>query len=47
MTMGYTIFEWIPGIPITEKDNETKSEEDEMSSTNEDAHDDDITESGK
>ena len=24
MTKGYPIFEWIPGIPITNKDNETQ-----------------------
>ena len=24
MTKGYTIFEWIPGIPITEKYEEKK-----------------------
>ena len=46
MTKGYPIFEWIPGIPITDKDDETQSEEDEISSTHEDKHDDDITENG-
>ena len=29
MTKGYPIFEWSPGIPITEKDNKTQSGEDE------------------
>ena len=44
MTKGYPIFEWIPGIPITDKYNRTQSEEDEISSTHEDEHGDDITE---
>ena len=44
MTKGYPIFEWIPGIPITDKDDETQSEEDEISSIHEDKHDYDITE---
>ena len=44
---GYPIFEWIPCIPITEKDDKTQSEEDEISSTHEDKHDDDITENGE
>ena len=26
MTKGYPIFEWIPGIPITDKDDKTQSE---------------------
>ena len=47
MTMRYPIFEWIPGVPITDKDDETQSEEDEISSTHEDEHDDDITENGE
>ena len=47
MTKGYPIFEWIPVIPITDKDDETQSEEDELSSTHEDEHDDDITENGE
>ena len=47
MTKGYPIFEWIPGIPITDKDDETKSEEDQRSSTHEYEHDDDITENGE
>ena len=47
MTKGYPIFEWSPGITITDKDNETQSEEDEISSTHEDEHDYDITESGE
>ena len=35
-TKGYPIYEWIPGTAITDKDDETKSEEDEISSTHED-----------
>ena len=31
MTKGYPIFEWIPGIPITDKYDETQSEEYEIS----------------
>ena len=44
MTKGYPIFEWSPGIPIEDKDDETKSEEDEIYSTHRDRHDDNITE---
>ena len=47
MTKGYPIFEWSPGIPITDKDDETKSEEDGIYSTHEDYHDDDITKNGE
>ena len=47
MTKGYPIFEWIPDIPIIDKDDETQSEEDEISSTHKDEHDDDITENGE
>ena len=47
MTKGYPIFEWSPGIPITDKYNETQSEEDEIYSTHEDKNDDDITENGE
>ena len=47
MIKGYPIFEWIPGIPITYKDNQKLSEEDEIYSTNEENHDDDITENGE
>ena len=47
MTKGYPIFEWIPGILITEKYDKTQSEEDEISSTNENKHDDNITENGE
>ena len=43
MNKGYPIFEWSPDIPITDKDNETKSEENKISSTHEDEPDDDIT----
>ena len=37
MTKGYPIFEWIPGIPIIEKNLQQ----------HEDKHDDDITENGE
>ena len=47
MTKGYPIFQCSPGIPITYKDNETKSEEYKISSTNKDEHDDDINENGE
>ena len=30
MTKRYPIFKWIPGIPITEKDDKTQSEEDKI-----------------
>ena len=43
MIKGYPIFGWIPGIPITDKDVKTQSEEYELSSTHEDGHNDDIT----
>ena len=38
---------WSPGIPITDKDYETQSEEYEISSTHEDDHDNGITENGE
>ena len=38
MTKEYPIFEWSPGILITDKDNKAQSEEDEISSTHEDEH---------
>ena len=44
MTEGYPIFKWIPGIPITDKDDWTQSEEDEISSTHGDDNDNEITE---
>ena len=47
MTKGYPIFEWSPGIPIKDKYNKTQSEEDEIYSTHEDKHNDDITENGE
>ena len=47
MTKGYQFFEWRPGIPITDKENETKNEEYEISSTHEDEYDDEITEIGE
>ena len=37
-------FEWIIGIPITDKDDETQSEEYEIASKHEDENDDDTTE---
>ena len=43
MTKRYPIFECIPGTPITDKDNKTQSEEDEIYETHEYKHDDDIT----
>ena len=46
MTKGYSIFEWILGIPITDKDNNTQSEENERSSAHETNHDYDTTENG-
>ena len=47
ITKGYPIFEWIPGIPITDNDDEIQSEEYEISSTYKDEHNDDITENGE
>ena len=44
MTKKYPIFEWIPAIWITDKDDKTQSEEDEIDSTHEDKHNDEITE---
>ena len=32
MNKGYPIFEWIPGILITDKDNKTQNEYDEIAS---------------
>ena len=46
MTKGYPIFEWIPGIPITDKDYKTQNEDNEVSSIHEDKANDDITENG-
>ena len=43
MTKGYPISEWSPDIPITEKDDETQNEGDEITSTNGNKIDDDIT----
>ena len=37
---GYPIFEGIPGIPITDKDNATQNKDDAIASTNEDEEDD-------
>ena len=47
MTKGYPNVWWIPDIPIIEKDDKTQSEEDEIYSTHEDKHNDDITENGE
>ena len=44
MNKGCPIFEWISGITITDKDEETQSEEDEIYSTHEDKQSDYITE---
>ena len=47
MTHGYPIFEGSPCIPTTDKDDETQSEEDEISSTHEGECNDDITKDGE
>ena len=47
MTKGYPIFEWIPVIPITDKDNKTQNEDDEIASTHGDEENYDITENGE
>ena len=47
MNKGYPIFEWIPGVLITYKDDETQSEADEISSTHEEEHNYEITENGE
>ena len=47
ITKGYPIFEWIPGIPITDKDNATQKKDNAIASTHEDEGDDDITENIK
>ena len=47
MTKGYPVLEWIPVILIKDKYDETKSEEDEISSTDEDENNDDISENGE
>ena len=46
ITKGYPIFEWIPGIPIKDKEDKTQNKDDEIVSTHEDKDDDDITENG-
>ena len=33
MTKGYLIFEWIPGIPITDNDNKTQNKDHTIAST--------------
>ena len=47
ITKVYPIFEWSPGISITNKYNKTQSEEDEISSSHEDKYDDEKTENGE
>ena len=47
MTKGYTIFEWIPGIPITDKDYQTQNEYNEIVSTHEDENDNEINKNGE
>ena len=47
MSKGYPIFEWRPSIPITDKYDETQSEENEISSTHKDEHNDEIIENGE
>ena len=47
MTKGYLIFEWSPGISITDEEYQKQIEEDKISSSHEDEHDDDITENGE
>ena len=44
--MDIQFFEWIPGIPITDKDNATQNKDDAIASTHEDDDNDDITENG-
>ena len=46
-TKGYPIFEWIPGIPITDKDDKNQNKDNKISSRNEVKDDDDITENGE
>ena len=46
MTKGYPIFDWIPGIPITDRGYKTQNEHNDVSSTHEDEDNDDITENG-
>ena len=47
MTKGYQFYEWRPGIPITDKEDKTQSEEDEIYSSYEENHDDVITKNGE
>ena len=44
MTKGYSIIEWIPGIPITDKYKGTQNEDYKIASTHWDKENDDITE---
>ena len=43
ITKEYPIFEWSPGIPITDKDDKTQSEEDKIYSTHKDKNKYEIT----
>ena len=47
ITKGYSIFEWISGIPITDKDDETQNKDNEIASTHKYEGDDDITKNGR
>ena len=47
MTQGYLIFQCIPDIPITDKNNKNQNEDNELASTHGDKDDNDITENGE
>ena len=47
MIKRYQIFEWSPATPNHIQDNETQSEQDEISATYEDEHDYEITKIGE
>ena len=47
MTNGYPIFEWSPGILITDKYYKAQNEDDQISSTYEDENDEDNTGNGE
>ena len=47
MTKGYPVFLWIPGIPITKKDNEIQNEDNDIASIHGDEDNDEITENGE
>ena len=46
ITKGYPIFEWIPGIPITDKDGKNQNKDYVIVSIHEDKDDDYIKENG-